>query len=127
MTTAVDRFLDAVRAGAIAECTVWDEDAVLDATVPNWRFQRRGPVAIRQEYAKWFADPGEFEQLRRFPTEVGEVVEYQLGWTENGVVHAAHHVHVLEVNDDRIVKDTVICGGRWPAPLLAEMAATNGE
>ena len=43
------------------------------------------------------------------------MVEYTLSWSENGVPHAAHHMHLLTVRDDRIVADTVMCGGRWPA------------
>jgi hypothetical protein len=44
---------------------------------------------------------------------------------ENGVPHAAHHMHLLTVRDDRIVHDTVLCGGRWPAKLLTEMEAAD--
>jgi hypothetical protein len=32
-------------------------------------------------------------------------------------------MHLLMVRDDQIVSDTVFCGGRWPASLLAEMEA----
>jgi len=32
---------------------------------------------------------------------------------------------VLAVRDNRIVADTVFCGGRWPASLLAEMEAAH--
>jgi hypothetical protein len=46
----VDAFLAAVEGGAMASCSVWAPDAVLDATVPNWRFRRQGPAAIRAEY-----------------------------------------------------------------------------
>jgi hypothetical protein len=99
---------------------------VLDATVPNWRFRRCGPAAIRQEYRSWFADPGNFEELDRRTVDGLEVVRYVLAWTENGVPHAAHHLHLLRVADDRIAADTVFCGGRWPAALLAEMAAADG-
>ncbi|MDT4964443.1 MAG: hypothetical protein QOF87_4090 [Pseudonocardiales bacterium] len=49
--TAVDQFLTAVESGEIAGCGVWRDDAVLDATVPNWRFQVTGADAIRAEYA----------------------------------------------------------------------------
>ncbi|MDT4964444.1 MAG: hypothetical protein QOF87_4091 [Pseudonocardiales bacterium] len=52
------------------------------------------------------------------------MVEYTLTWTEDGVAHAAHHVHLLTVDDGQIVADTVLCGGRWPEPLLAEMAGS---
>jgi hypothetical protein len=125
MTSAVDRFLTAVENATIPDCDVWHADAVLDATVPNWRFHRRGPAEIRREYARWFADPGTFEELQRRPLEDGEVVRYLLCWTEHGVPHAAHHVHVLHVAENSIVRDTVVCGGRWPASLLAEIEAAD--
>jgi hypothetical protein len=41
------------------------------------------------------------------------------------VPHAGHDLHVLTVRDARIVADTVFCGGRWPASVLAEMAAAH--
>jgi hypothetical protein len=53
------------------------------------------------------------------------VVQYLLTWVENGVPHAAHHLHVLEVDDGKITADTVVCGGRWPAGLLADMQAAQ--
>jgi hypothetical protein len=122
---AVDAFLSAVEHATIGSCTAWAPEAVLDATTPGWRFRTRGPAAIRAEYAEWFADPGRFEELRRIPIPGGEVVQYLLTWTENGVPHAAHHMHVLEVQDGRIVVDTVMCGGRWPASRLADMQASQ--
>jgi hypothetical protein len=126
-TPVIDLFLDAIERGAIGDCDAWSGDATLDATVPNWRMQLHGADAIRGEYGRWFADPGRFEELRRFPAADGttEIVEYTLSWSENGVPHAAHHLHVLAVRDNRIVADTVFCGGRWPASLLAEMEAAH--
>jgi hypothetical protein len=53
------------------------------------------------------------------------VVEYTLSWQDNGAPHAAHHVHLPAVRDDLIVAGTVMCGGRWPASLLAEMEAAD--
>ena len=123
----IEAFLHAIESATIPGCDVWGPDAMLDATVPNWRLHVTGPEAIRAEYARWFADPGHFHDLRRHPTDdgAGEVVEYTLSWQENGVPHAAHHMHLLTVRDDRIVADTVFCGGRWPASLLAEMEAAD--
>jgi hypothetical protein len=123
---AIERFLTAVQTATIPACDAWSADATLDATVPNWRLHALGADAIRAEYARWFAAPGQFGELRRCPLdEGGEVVEYTLSWTENGVPHAAHHMHRLTVRDDQIVADTVFCGGRWPASLLAEMEAAD--
>jgi len=123
---AVDEFLEAIELAAIASCNAWSDDATLDATVPNWRLRASGPDAIRAEYGRWFADRAVFEELHRHEVAgLGEIIEYTLRWTENGVPHAAHHMHLLTVRDDRIVSDLVFCGGRWPATLLAEMEAAN--
>jgi len=44
------------------------------------------------------------------------------------VPYACHQLHHLRISDGRISKDTVFCGGRWPAELLAEMdAARHGH
>lgn len=124
----VDRFLEAIVRADMESCTAWAAEVRLDATVPNWRFEAEGIAAVRAEYARWFADPGDFDELRRLVTATGEVVDYVLTWTERGVPHAAHHMHLLEVDDGLIVSDTVMCGGRWPADLLAEIeSARNGH
>ncbi|HUL26199.1 MAG TPA: hypothetical protein VLW44_10575 [Streptosporangiaceae bacterium] len=128
---AVEKFLHAIESATIPACDVWSADATLDATVPNWRLHVAGPDAIRAEYARWFADPGCFDELRHYPVGgadgggASDVVEYTLSWSENGVPHAAHHIHLLTVRDGLIVADTVLCGGRWPASLLAEMEAAD--
>jgi hypothetical protein len=126
-TAVIEKFLEAISSATIPSCDVWSTDATLDATVPNWRLHAVGADAIRAEYARWFADQARFGELRRHPVDGGggEVVEYTLSWSENGVPHAAHHMHLLAVRDDQIVSDTVFCGGRWPASLLAEMEAAG--
>jgi hypothetical protein len=123
----IDKFLNAIENAAIGSCDAWSAGATLDATVPNWRLSAVGPDAIKTEYGRWFADQGRFEELHRYPVSAGatEVVEYTLSWSENGVPHAAHHLHLLTVRDDLIVSDVVFCGGRWPASLLAEMEAAH--
>ena len=127
-TTTVDRFLAAIAAGAGGSVSdLYAEDALLDATVPNWRFSRRGSVAIADQYAGWFNHPARFEELERHATADGEVVRYLLSWQEAGVPHAAHHAHVLSVDpaSGRITADHVFCGGRWDAALLADMAEAD--
>ena len=129
-TPAVEQFLRAIESATIPACDVWSADATLDATVPNWRLHAAGADAIRAEYTRWFADPGHFDELRHYPVGgtgdgASDLVEYTLSWSENGVPHAAHHMHLLTVRDGLIVADTVMCGGRWPASLLAEMEAAD--
>lgn len=122
--TSIDRFLDAICAGEGIPADLYAPDAHLDATVPGWRLQEDGPAAITAQYAGWFADPGRFEELERTSIPGGELVTYLLTWEEGGMPMAAHHAHVLVLDEDgRIAADKVWCGGRWNAPLLAEMAA----
>lgn len=118
----VERYLAAIEGGLMADCDALTLDVTLDATVPNWRFTVRGEDAVRSELGRWYATPGAFEELKRTPLPTGELVEFTLRWEEDGVPHAAHQAHVLEVTDGRIAKDQVWCGGRWSAALLAEMA-----
>jgi hypothetical protein len=125
--TAVDRFTTAIECGSRVEPGVFAADAVVDATVPNWRWTIRGAEAIGDTFAGWFADPGHFESLRRTPLPDGELVEFTLAWQENGVPHACHQAHRLTLRDGSIVEDTVFCGGRWPAALLAEMAEADRD
>ena len=68
---AVDKFLHAIQTATIPACDAWSADATLDATVPNWRLHATGADAIRAEYARWFADPGQFGELRRYPVRRG--------------------------------------------------------
>ncbi len=126
-TTAVDRLLDVVVGARVVDADIYAEDALLDATVPGWRFSVAGAASIGYQFAEWFRDPGQLEELARHRTPTGEVVEYTLTWEEGGIPHAAHHVHVLTVEDDRIARDNFWCGGRWPAPLLAEMEAARHD
>ena len=124
-TTAIDGFLASVR-GDHGTPNVWADDAVLDAVVPNWRMTVRGAPSIDRQLRAWFGDPGTFEEFRRRPIPGGELVEFTMTWIEGGVPHAARQAHVLDVDAaGRITHDSMWCGGRWSASLLAEMAATG--
>jgi hypothetical protein len=122
----VERFLRAIEAGGMPAPDVFTSDAVLDATVPNWRFAVRGGEAVLSELARWYAESGELEDLSRTPLPGGALVTFTLRWEEGGVPHAVHQAHVLTIEDGRIQTDQVWCGGRWPAALLAEMAGAAG-
>jgi hypothetical protein len=125
-TAGVDLLLDGIRAGSVSP-DAYDDEAVWDGVVPGWRFALSGAAAIAAEYARWFAHPAELHEVRRSATGDGEVVEYTMAWTEDGVPHAARHVHVLDVDPGtgRIVTEHVWCGGRWSAGILAEMEAAG--
>jgi ketosteroid isomerase-like protein len=124
-TDPIDRFAAAVERASMATADLFCHDAVLDATVPNWRFTVRGGSAVQARLAEWFETAGRFEQLRRVPLPDGELVEFLLTWEEHGVPYAAHQAHLLRVRDGRIAEDVAFCGGRWSAARLAEMEAAQ--
>jgi hypothetical protein len=124
MTTRVDpidRFLAELCAGQGITTECFTADVRLDATVPHWRFERVGAIAVAAQLSSWYDAPMTIDSARRHPIPGGEVVELDVAWIRDGEPHAAHQVHLFKVADGRISGDTVFCGGRWSAALLAEM------
>lgn len=121
----VARFTAAITGAGFAGADVFAEDAVFDATVPNWRFQVHGAAGIAAQLAGWFAVPGVFEELEISELPGGSLIEFSLAWEEDGVPYACHQVHHLRIEGGRITRDTAFCGGRWSAELLAEMEAAR--
>ncbi len=117
----VGSFLTGIEGASLPE-DIFCEDVLLDATVPNWRFQVEGADAVRDELGRWYADRGRFGEVRRHLIDEGELVEFTLSWEVAGVPHTCHQAHIVRLRDDRIANDTVFCGGRWPEPLLVQMA-----
>jgi hypothetical protein len=120
----IGALLAGIEAGVVP-IGVFAEDASLDATVPNWRFTTRGAAAVHAKLSRWYADPGTFEDLHRSRFDNRELVEFTLTWEENGVRHMCHQAHIICLRDGQVVSDTAFCGGRWPAELIAEMAAAS--
>lgn len=121
----VDQLLDSIIGATVQNCEAFAPDIVLDATVPGWRLRLHGADRVRGQFAGWFADPGQFEQLRRTPLPYGELVEFLLTWQEPAGPFAASQAHVIEVSDGRITTIRMWCGGRWSEADQAEMAAAN--
>jgi hypothetical protein len=121
-TTVVDRFLEGIRAGRLPD-DLYIPDAVLDATVPGWRFRAEGAVAIQAEYQGWFFVPSELLHVERHPIEGGEVVRYLQQGEVKGTTFLVHHMHLLRLDGDRIAADTVFCGGQWGPEAVAQMGA----
>jgi hypothetical protein len=119
----VSRLLDAVASGTGVPTDLFAADAVLDATVPHFRFAQRGPARVAGQLSSWFADPGELSEVRRTPVEDGEVVAFTLHWLEQGRRMCARQVHLVGVEDDRITRLEVWCGGRWDPATQEEIAA----
>jgi hypothetical protein len=121
----VARFAEAIEGAAIPRLDVFAPGVEVDATVPNWRMSYKGSDNVREAFSQWYADPGHFDEVRRSTLPSGELLEFTFTWEEGGIPHTCHQAHVLELSDGQIVADRVWCGGRWPASLMAEMAAAS--
>jgi hypothetical protein len=122
----IDRLYTAVEHGTPIATDVFAPDVVFDATVPMWRYRTQGAAATAAELGRWFADAGRFEAFASFVLPGGALVEFTLTWEQHGVPHACHQSHRLEFDAaGRIRRLTAFCGGRWPASLLADMAAAE--
>jgi hypothetical protein len=122
--TVIDQLLGVITDGRGGEAAIlYAPDAMLDATVPTWRFQKHGGAAIADVWSRWFAEPGQFQELDRHPVTGGEVVRYLVAGHQDGTPFAAHHCHILTLDDDTglITRHQVWCGGRWYPERLAEM------
>lgn len=122
MSDALERFTQAIEHASLPSAGAFSDDAVLDATVPHWRFRVSGSEHVEAELAHWFADPGRFEELTVTPLPDGALLEFVLTWEEDGEPHMCHQAHRLTLRDGLIARDTAWCGGRWGAALQAEMA-----
>lgn len=123
--SAVPGLLAAIESGAGVPGELYTDDAVLDATVPLWRLRRSGSAAIAAELSTWYRHPGRLERVATDRIADGVALEIDLTWYEDGVPHAGHQVHLLRLAGGRIASHTVVCGGRWPADLLAQMEAAG--
>lgn len=123
----VQSLLDAMTAGTGVSAGIYRDDAVLDATVPNWRMEVAGADAISRQLSGWYRDPSKLERVRQLPFPGGVAVEVDLSWEDGAVPHATHQLHLLTIEDRRVAAHSIWCGGRWDAALLAEMETARGN
>jgi hypothetical protein len=118
----IDRYIVAIETAAI-DSELFSADAVLDATIPNWRFMRCGGGAVAGALAEWFTNPAHFDRLSRVAIASGSLLLFDLTWEEHGEPHMCRQAQVIDVRDGRIAGVTAYCGGRWGSALMAEMGA----
>jgi len=127
MTDAIDQFVAAVESAGFTSSDFFAEDAVLDVTIPDWRFTVRGADAICRELAAWLPGRTNIDEIHRFAMLGGEAVELSLSWEAARIPYACHQLHLIQLKDGLIAEDKAWCGGHWPADLLAEMAGADSH
>ena len=92
---------------------VYAPDALLDANVPLWRFQRKGLEEIVEQYRSWYPAPVRLVEWKPAPTEFGAVVEQAELSGDGDQETYARSLHVLRVDGGLIVHHVLYCTGQW--------------
>lgn len=103
---------------------LYADDAILDANVPDWRFQIKGG----DEVAKKFLDPewwigGSVATIGRTTlTARGAAFELESRFDRNGGEWLSRNLHILEFDDGLITRHTMYCTGDWNPETIARHA-----
>lgn len=120
-----ERYRDAVEArdlDALAE--LYHPEALLDANVPNWRFQVQGRHAVAETTGTGLPGTGRFTSFDAETTTSGDLlVQFEWRQDEEQGDHLSREVHILRLDDTgRITEQVVFCAGVWDPKLQAQMA-----
>ena len=119
-----DRYRAAVEAGdldALAE--LYHPEALLDAHVPNWRFQVQGARAVAETTVTGLDRPGRFASFEAEPTASGDLL-VQAEWrrqTDDGE-SVVRELQRWRLDDGRIAEQVLFCAGVWDPQPQAQMA-----
>ncbi len=121
-----ERYRAAVEAGDVdALAELYHPDALLDAHVPNWRFQVQGRHEVAQATGTGLPGPGRFASFHVESAGSGDLLvrfEWHQAKDEGGYV--SRELHVLRLDDaGRITEQILFCAGVWDPQLQAQMAA----
>jgi len=102
---------------------VYAPDALLDANVPQWRFQLRGLDEIVAQHREWYQVPARIVEWTATPTGFGAVVE-QAEWIVAGDDEMySRSIHLIHVDKSgRIARHVLSCTGYWDRATVERQA-----
>lgn len=107
----VDRFRELVEGAEFERLAgLYAPEALLDVTLPAWRFQLRGPDAIRSQFRAWYEVPARILRWDVRSADWGAVIEAE-ELHEDGIYF--RYTYHLTIEDDRIARHLVFCPGAW--------------
>jgi len=119
---AIQRFVEALRTAQWEGLEdAYADDAVFDASVPNWHFQYEGAAKCVEQLRDWFGIEPMLLEQRVTATEDGAVVDFELrrmcpgNPAENHPPHVegTRQAHIFRLRDGKIVEERVYCSGEW--------------
>lgn len=100
-------------------------DALLDVSVPQWRYQLQGAAAIAEQWREELAPAagsGWVASLRETPTADGVAVEVEVHFTLDGEERMWREVHLVHTDGEAITEHVSYCTGIWDAATIARHA-----
>ena len=120
-----ERYRGAVEARDVASlAALYHPDVLLDAHVPNWRFQRRGRQPVAETTGTGLPSPGRFTVFDVEPTASGDLL-VQFEWRQDDPHggRVSRELHVLRLDGGYVVEQVAYCAGVWDRELQARMAS----
>ncbi len=120
-----EHYRAAVEARDVASLAeLYEPEVLLDAHVPNWRFQVQGRHAVAEITGTALPGPGRFASFNVEPTASGDLLlEFEWrGHTDVGEA-VSRELHVLRLDGGRIAEQVLYCAGVWSPQLQQQMAA----
>lgn len=123
ITERITARLSALDFDGLAE--LYRPDALLDVSVPQWRYQLQGREAIRQALAEELAPllgSARVTGQRATRTDDGVVVELEVRFEQDGEERQWREVHLFHTDGAAITEHLNYCTGVWDATTIARQA-----
>ncbi len=123
ITELITARLSALDLDGLAE--LYRPDALLDVSVPQWRYQLQGREAIRHALAEELAPvvgSGRVTGQRATRTDDGVVVELEVRFEQDGEERQWREVHLFHTDGTAITEHLNYCTGVWDAATIARQA-----
>ena len=123
ITERITARLTALDLDGLAE--LYRPDALLDVSVPQWRYQLQGREAIRQALIEELAPLGGSARVtgqRATRTDDGVVVELEVRFEQDGEERQWREVHLFHTDGAAITEHLNYCTGVWDAATIARQA-----
>lgn len=122
--TVAGRLLDALAAHDATRIeSLYAPNAVLDAHVPQWRYQLQGGDAITAAIDESYPSPVRFTAARTFGTGDWQVLEVEAWFSQGGEERLFHELNLSRLADGSIAEHVVYCTGIWDTATIRRQAA----
>jgi hypothetical protein len=124
--TLTERIVDCLRTFDVDGLTaLYRADALLDVSVPTWRYQLQGAAAIGERLREELAPVRNSARVTSMRTDAiadGVVIEMEVRLVQAGEDRMWREVHIVHTDGAAITEHVDYCTGIWDAATIARHA-----